>query len=474
MSKAAGYAGTVDELAEVLKPFFTKADFFKYPEKASEKFQLKLITPHASMFKELSNLHPTLVFQKLKMQSALDSIFDELNDSWPSPIKTTNKKEYIVSMTSRIRVACMHVGKTLRKTVKPGWACKLFGEPHQAKVTGTGGEDDDESEEEEESEEDNEEEGEEEEEGEGEEDEDAGEEEENGEGDEEEEEDEDEEEEEEEEEGSEEATKGKAQQTSAIMKKPAAAPAARDKSIIYVYGYDFETRRAWRAPSDKPSHKEFTLVCVPKNAEPTDYPTAKWGADTWSVTDITVAEYEAGNRAREPQVAGLWHSQVVSTLSNLKIVQAKTKNGIVLQLHIKRTNTDGDKKPKEQLCQIELGKNMGATETERKENGLRVLAQLGDQIAKGAIDEFDKAAMKQFKATASAKVNAAAPSPADAAAGAAAASEKTSKGGVKKRPASALKTNPMEWLQLHNTITTIIYYVLYYVCTVYIYCFMFY
>ena len=66
------------------------------------------------------------------------------------------------------------------------------------------------------------------------------------------------------------------------------------------YGYDFESRRAWRADSAG-RNKEYAAVYVPKGAEPADFPEADFGDKTWVVKGLTVAEFPEGADLRAPK-----------------------------------------------------------------------------------------------------------------------------------------------------------------------------
>ena len=93
MSKGTGYDGTSKDLAKALTPFCTKADFFIYEEDPKKsKLNIKRLSAHGNMFKTLVTLHPTLVFQKTKLQEAFSIIFDKCNSTWPSPVHDKNKK----------------------------------------------------------------------------------------------------------------------------------------------------------------------------------------------------------------------------------------------------------------------------------------------------------------------------------------------------------------------------------------------
>ena len=119
-SKRATFAGTAEDIVEVISEHATSADWIS-KGKASKRKVLK----HGLLMRALHALMPFLNFQKLKMKRAVKATLAKNRGGWDHDLEEQHEKPWVHSHTERIRDLCFFAGKALRRENR--WALELFG-----------------------------------------------------------------------------------------------------------------------------------------------------------------------------------------------------------------------------------------------------------------------------------------------------------------------------------------------------------
>jgi hypothetical protein len=107
---------------------------------------------------------------------------------------------------------------------------------------------------------------------------------------------------------------------------------------VWYYGWDHDTQKAWRAPSDHPSRKEVSLnIIVPENAEPTQPVRAAFGdcLDEIDIPEMTVEQYEQIVSGMEVGTVTRHKSKRKLKAAPNNLLELRTNSGSMLKLRAK-------------------------------------------------------------------------------------------------------------------------------------------
>ena len=119
------FKGSETQVATVLIPFATEANFFRYDENAKTAVKGQLQT-NAAMFRALHVLSPNLSYQGKKIQKALHMVWKDCYPKWERKPSPEFEKDWVKSMKDRLVTALHH----LKKAKASKWAKALLDPGH--------------------------------------------------------------------------------------------------------------------------------------------------------------------------------------------------------------------------------------------------------------------------------------------------------------------------------------------------------
>lgn len=120
------YHGSDEELLTALRPFVTRASFFKYGEKHNCQLKADVLVAHAPLFRELTKLSANLAFKKGSLQAVLLRLAHE--NKFPSLSVQASLDDWVETMDARLRIACRHVAKARIQPAPPRWLQHIDGD----------------------------------------------------------------------------------------------------------------------------------------------------------------------------------------------------------------------------------------------------------------------------------------------------------------------------------------------------------
>jgi hypothetical protein len=122
MAERTTYRGSDQELADVVKPFATEPNFFKYDQdaKTANKQMLKSGCTFLQAMKQVS---PNLSFTNKKIKNCLHLVWKDCRENWDQKLTDKFEKDWVQTMQKRIGLAIKHI----KKSAKSKWAIQIFG-----------------------------------------------------------------------------------------------------------------------------------------------------------------------------------------------------------------------------------------------------------------------------------------------------------------------------------------------------------
>ena len=119
MSQRKRYDGSIEDLAEVLRPFVNSTSWFQYQEKNDEVILPNILVAHKELFRSLTQLAQNLAFTSKILSAAFAEIvkekgFKELYDK-------DAEDDFIETCSRRLHVACRHVSQSRLRKPPPRW-----------------------------------------------------------------------------------------------------------------------------------------------------------------------------------------------------------------------------------------------------------------------------------------------------------------------------------------------------------------
>ena len=87
-----------------------------------------MLRKSSQVLRSLYSLSSNMSFQKTKMQSALDQVWDDTSQQWPRSLGNDHKQEWVTSMAARIRHACRHLAGGMKRKPMPRWVVSVLGD----------------------------------------------------------------------------------------------------------------------------------------------------------------------------------------------------------------------------------------------------------------------------------------------------------------------------------------------------------
>ena len=130
--RMASFAGSDEDLLQVLAPAVTKHDWFNYNEptprgvkKAAQSEHNKLVGAR-SWLEEGCTFLRSLSFRKKQIHTVMKNIFDEKNAGWKPRVKPDSRDAWIDCNARRVWEACRDYGKALRRNGgAPSWVALM-------------------------------------------------------------------------------------------------------------------------------------------------------------------------------------------------------------------------------------------------------------------------------------------------------------------------------------------------------------
>jgi hypothetical protein len=305
------------------------------------------------LWREMRVLDEKLSFKKLTVQKAFRLVLDEKNKTWARKIEADEEQPWVDDMTSRLRAQARHIMQTSVKSPHRPWLKALWQQgvddllsaPAAAARTDSGesaaNEGEEESEEESPKEHDPP----------------------------------------ESLHGDDEDDKDSDNETLANLagknanKKPAASASTEE----YYYGYDFDTKSAWRAPAERPTEKQYSTESkLPPKAKPDDSVLFKF-EDTWiPIAALKCSTFEVQQRVKYEGSRGpLWVGLMRKTKERITISKKKDRRPLLIMADSKG-----------QILQVALS-SFAASPQQALEPALDFMMEIGEKYTAGKILKED-------------------------------------------------------------------------------------
>jgi hypothetical protein len=393
---------TAQQHSDVLTPFATAANFIEYDTKG--KLQQTLILRHKLMWRALIEFDPKLSFKKKVLEAGLHLIFNEKNKGWNRSLPQSQGQEWASAMTEKIRIQARHINQAGLKQKPPDWLQALLHDGVDDLLKRPAKANDDEEGEDEDVDEDEDE----------------------------------DEENEEEEPGTKDACTDPEEEEPGSKEKLEPEPAKKPEDQpepTYYFGYDFNTKAAWRADSET-GKKDFSTECkVPMKATDSMAMLFKFDDEWVTIDALKVGTYNTQQKVLYETTRGpLWTGRTRKK-ENLSISRKKDRHPLLILSD-----------PGGQILQVAL-KEFAADPIAALPDALQFLTKLAEDYCSGRIDkddlilERDERIERRARLTHPSSATASkAPASSTASAPSATAAETatTTTGNLKKRPASAL------------------------------------
>ena len=130
--RMASFAGSDEDLQQVLAPAVVKHNWFNYNEPTPRGVKKPVTSEHRKLVQARSWLegmrrqHDALSFRKKQIHNVMKNIFDEKNAGWKPKVKPESRDAWIDCNARRVWEACRDYGKALRRNGgAPSWVALM-------------------------------------------------------------------------------------------------------------------------------------------------------------------------------------------------------------------------------------------------------------------------------------------------------------------------------------------------------------
>ena len=105
------YNGSVDSIAEALKPSVTCSTWLTYGQQASAKLNKPLCFRHRVMLRKLAQLMPTLAFKRADLKNAMAKVRESTRGNWPQDIPDEEEISWGDVQVARLTTMMRHASQ---------------------------------------------------------------------------------------------------------------------------------------------------------------------------------------------------------------------------------------------------------------------------------------------------------------------------------------------------------------------------